>query len=36
MFNIFNFSTKRSGGIRFVKIGRFCFSFCLTREYKSL
>ena len=27
--SIFNFSTKRAGGLRFVKIGRFCFAFCI-------
>lgn len=31
-----NFSTRRIGGIRFFKLGRFCFSFCLTREYVPL
>jgi hypothetical protein len=29
-----NISTKRVGGIRFLKLGRFCFSFCLTNSYK--
>jgi hypothetical protein len=33
---MFNICTRRIGGIRFVKIGRFCFSFCLTREYRPL
>ena len=33
---MFNFSTRRIGGIRFIKLGRLCFSFCLTREYKPL
>jgi hypothetical protein len=33
---IFNFSTRRVGGIRFWKLGRFCFSFCVTREYRTL
>jgi hypothetical protein len=28
--------TQDIGGLRFVKIGRFCFSFCLIREYKPL
>lgn len=32
---MFNISTIRVGGLRFVKIGRFCFSFCVTREYKA-
>jgi len=31
-----NISTRRIGGIRFFKIGRFCFSFCLTRKYRAL
>jgi hypothetical protein len=33
---MFNVSTRRVGGLRFVKIGRFCFSFCVTAEYKAL
>jgi hypothetical protein len=33
---MFNFSTRRVGGIRFVKLGRFCFSFCITRQYTPL
>jgi hypothetical protein len=33
---MFNLSSRKVGGIRFLKIGRFCFSFCLTREYKAL
>jgi hypothetical protein len=36
MADIFNFSTRRIGGVRFVKIGLLCFSFCVTREYRSL
>ena len=32
---LFNISTRLVGGIRFLKIGRFCFSFCVTREYRS-
>jgi hypothetical protein len=31
---ILNISTLVVGGIRFLKIGRFCFSFCVTRTYK--
>lgn len=34
--NFFNISTRRIGGLRFVKVGRFCFSFCVTAEYKAL
>jgi hypothetical protein len=33
---VFNFSARRVGGIFFLKIGRLCFSFCLTREYRAL
>lgn len=33
---MFNVCTRRVGGIRFLKIGRFCFSFCLTRAYRPL
>ena len=33
---LINFSTRRVGGLRFVKLGRFCFMFCLTKEYKPL
>ena len=34
-FPFFNISTRLVGGIRFLKIGRFCFSFCVTRQYRS-
>lgn len=34
--SIFNISTRRIGGLRFIKIGRFCFSICITREYRPL
>jgi len=33
---MFNFSQKKIGGIRFIKLGRFCFSFCITSQYKAL
>jgi hypothetical protein len=33
---MFNFSTRRIGGLRFIKLGRFCMSFCITREYRRL
>lgn len=36
MSALFNISTRRIGGLRFIKLGRFCFSFCVTREYRSL
>jgi len=31
-----NISTRKVGGLRFVKVGRFCFSFCITRQYVAL
>jgi hypothetical protein len=34
--SVFNFSTRRVGGLRFVKLGRFTFMFCISKEYKSL
>ena len=33
--SMFNISTRLVGGIRFLKIGRFCFSFCVTRQYRA-
>lgn len=36
MKSLFNISTRRVGGLRFVKVGRLCFIFCVTREYRSL
>lgn len=36
MRGMFNFSTRRVGGLRFVKLGRICFSFCITREFRPL
>jgi hypothetical protein len=33
---MFHISMRRVGGLRFIKIGRLCFSFCLTREYRPL
>jgi len=33
---IFNASTKKVGGLRFVKIGRFCVSYCVTKTYKAV
>jgi hypothetical protein len=32
----FNIGTSRIGGIRFIKIGLFCFSFCVTHAYRPL
>ncbi len=31
-----NISTRRIGGLRFIKIGRLCLSFCITSSYRSL
>lgn len=33
---MFNLSFRKVGGLRFLKIGRLCFMFCLTREYRPL
>ena len=33
MGNYFNISTRKVGGLRFVKLGRFCFMFCISKEY---
>lgn len=34
--NIFNFSTRKVGGIRFVKLGRFNASFSVSKSYKPI
>jgi hypothetical protein len=31
-----NFSTRRVGGIRFFKLGRFTLAFSVSREYRAL
>lgn len=31
-----NISTRRVGGIRFVRIGRLCFSFCVCANYRDM
>lgn len=31
-----NISTRKVGGLRFLKVGRFCLAFCITREYRKL
>lgn len=36
MRSIFNFDTRRVGGIRFVKIGRLTFSFCVSQEFRRI
>jgi len=33
---VFNFSTRKVGGLRFVKLGRLTFSFCVSRSYRPL
>jgi hypothetical protein len=33
---MFNVSTRRIGGLRFVKIGRFTLIFCVSRDYRPL
>ncbi len=32
----FNISSRRVGGIRFIKLGRFTISFCVSRTYRSI
>lgn len=32
MSNIFNFSNRKVGGIRFLRLGRLQLSFCVTRK----
>lgn len=34
--NVFNFDTKKVGGIRFVKLGRFTLSFSVSRAYSPI
>jgi len=34
--NIFNFSQRKVGGIRFVKLGRFNASFSVARAYRPI
>lgn len=31
-----NISFRRVGGLRFLKIGRFTFMFCVSREFRPL
>lgn len=33
---VINADYKRVGGIRFLKIGRFTFSFCVSRSYRPI
>ena len=34
--NAWNISTRRIGGVRWFKFGRFTFTFCIATEYRSL
>jgi hypothetical protein len=34
--HFWNVSFRKVGGLHFLKIGRFCVSFCVTAEYRSL
>ena len=36
MRGIINISWRRVGGLRFLKIGRFTFMFCISAEYRPL
>jgi len=33
---MFNVSTRRVGGLRFLKLGRLTFMVCVSRSYRSL
>ena len=33
---MFNVSTRKVGGIRFLKIGRLTFAFCVSRAYRPM
>jgi hypothetical protein len=33
---MFNISTRKIGGIRFIKLGKLCLSFCVTAKYKPI
>jgi len=33
---MFNYSYRKVGGLRFIKLGKFCFMFCTSIKYKSL
>lgn len=30
------FDTRKIGGLRFIKLGRFCVSFCRCREFRRI
>jgi hypothetical protein len=36
MRTLFNFDTRRVGGIRFIRLGRIFLSFGVSREYRPL
>lgn len=31
-----NIDTRKIGGLRFIKIGKLCFSFCITNEFRPI
>jgi hypothetical protein len=33
---VWRVSTRKVGGIRFVKVGRLTMSFCVSKEYKAI
>jgi hypothetical protein len=33
---MFNYSYRKVGGLHFVKLGRFTFMFCLSKQYRKL
>jgi len=33
---MFNVSFRRVGGLKFLKVGRFTFMFCVAREYRAI
>lgn len=33
---MFNISTRKVGGLRWIKIGRFTIMFCVAKEYRGL
>jgi len=33
---LFLIDTRKIGGLRFIKIGKLCFSFCVTKEFRPI
>ena len=33
---MFNFSTRKVGGIRFIRLGRFTITLCMSKAYKPI